>query len=226
MSSDLNGDLGVRVSMHSTALEWSDSPSGGVSRKRLHRVGPVESGQVTSIVRFAPGSAFSAHEHPDGEEILVLEGVFTDERGDWPAGSYLLSPEGFEHRPSSTPGCTLFVKLRQYGGAGRETVALHRDALIWAEGRVVGSRRQILYRDDRFPEEVTIERWSPEVGEREWPDGGEVFVLSGAFEESGELFNRGSWLRIPAGGRLAPRVEEGCEVYVKAGGVSLLEPSA
>ena len=101
--------------MHTAKMEWTPSPSGTVWRKRLHLVGDPESGQVTSVVRFEPDAEFSVHDHPEGEEILVLEGVFSDERGDWTAGSYLSNPEGFRHHSSSSEGCLLFVKLRQYG---------------------------------------------------------------------------------------------------------------
>ena len=115
MDTSLNGDIGVRACMDTASMTWQPSPSGTVWRKRLHLVGGAESGQVTSVVRYEPGSSFPAHDHPDGEEILVLEGVFSDEHGDWPAGTYLLNPEGFRHAPFSREGCRLFVKLRQYG---------------------------------------------------------------------------------------------------------------
>ncbi|MEL6200569.1 MAG: cupin domain-containing protein, partial [Pseudomonadota bacterium] len=68
-------------------MDWSASPSGTVWRKRVHLVGPPESGQVTSVVRYQPDSSFPTHDHPEGEEILVLDGVFSDEHGDWPAGT-------------------------------------------------------------------------------------------------------------------------------------------
>lgn len=106
--------------IHTDEMDWSASPSPGVWRKRLERVGPPEAGRVRSVVRYDAGSAFSEHPHPDEEEILVLEGVFSDHSGDYPAGSYLLNPEGFAHAPFSEPGCTLFVKLKQYPGLGRE----------------------------------------------------------------------------------------------------------
>ena len=123
-SQDLNGDLAERVCVATAAMPWTPSPSPGVWRKRVHRVGPAESGQVTSVVRYDAHSTFPVHEHPEGEEILVLEGVFTDERGDWPAGSYLLNPEGFRHSPSSREGCVIFVKLRQFPGRNRRQVAI------------------------------------------------------------------------------------------------------
>ena len=119
-------------------MEWTASPSATVWRKRLHRVGPAESGQVTSVVRYAPGAEFHAHGHPEGEEILVLDGVFSDEHGDWPAGTYLLNPEGFRHAPFSKDGCLLFVKLRQYAGKGRHHVALQTDDLPWTSGEETG----------------------------------------------------------------------------------------
>ncbi|MDZ7827043.1 MAG: cupin domain-containing protein [Gammaproteobacteria bacterium] len=113
---DLNGDTSRRLLVHASEMEWTASPAGGVERKRYHRVGPPEAGQVTSLVRYLPGSSFPRHGHPEGEEILVLEGVFTDHRGDFPRGSWLASPEGFEHAPSSDPGCLLFAEAAPVSG--------------------------------------------------------------------------------------------------------------
>ena len=91
----INGDLAVRVAVDTAAMEWTPSPSRTVFRKRVHLVGPPESGQVTSVVRYEPSSTFHGHGHPDGEEILVLDGVFSDEHGDWPRGRRANRP----HRP-------------------------------------------------------------------------------------------------------------------------------
>ena len=115
----INGDLPSVPWWTRHSMEWAPSPSGSVRRKRVHLVGPPESGQVTSVVRYEPHSRLPTHDHPEGEEILVLEGVFSDEHGDWPAGTFLLNPEGFRHTPFSEPGCVLFVKLRQFrAGSG------------------------------------------------------------------------------------------------------------
>ncbi|MDP4917861.1 MAG: cupin domain-containing protein, partial [Haliea sp.] len=73
----LNGDFSLRTVVDPHTLDWTPSPGGHVLRKRLHRVGQAESGQVTSLVRYEPGATFPAHDHPQGEEILVLEGVFS-----------------------------------------------------------------------------------------------------------------------------------------------------
>jgi anti-sigma factor ChrR (cupin superfamily) len=75
MAEAINGDLSVRAVVDTTRMDWAPSPSASVWRKRVHLVGPPESGQVTSVVRYEPHSKFPAHDHPDGEEILVLVGA-------------------------------------------------------------------------------------------------------------------------------------------------------
>jgi len=56
MAESINGDLSVRVVVDTTQMQWVPSPSGSVRRKRVHLVGPPESGQVTSVVRYEPHS--------------------------------------------------------------------------------------------------------------------------------------------------------------------------
>nr|WP_086940607.1 cupin domain-containing protein [Thaumasiovibrio occultus] len=133
----LNMDRKQPLSLALDDIDWQPSPLSGVWRKPLEREA-AESGWVTSVVRYAPNSHFSPHLHPLGEEILVLEGVFSDERGDYPAGSYLRNPPGSSHAPFSLDGCVIFVKLNQFSPHDNLTVArntllttglqrLHRD---------------------------------------------------------------------------------------------------
>src|SRR5215470_15745597 len=150
MNTPINGDLSVRVAIDTAAMDWSPSPSGSVWRKRVHLVGPSESGQVTSVVRYEPRSTFHVHDHPDGEEILVLDGVFSDEHGNWPAGTYLLNPEGFRHAPFSRGGCVLFVKLRQFPGRSREHLAITIDSVPWQPGARPGTDVRFLYSQAGF----------------------------------------------------------------------------
>ena len=215
----IHGDLKRRALLHSASMEWQPSPSGSVWRKRLHLVGGAESGQVTSIVRYEPGSSFPAHDHPDGEEILVLEGTFSDEHGDWPAGTYLLNPEGFRHAPFSREGCVLFVKLRQYGGAGRHHVALDTNALEWESTAQSGVEARTLYREPGFADVSRLEKWAPGTapGRLERNGGVEILVLEGALEDEQGRYGAGAWLRIPAGAQHEPRSPEGCILYAKAG---------
>jgi anti-sigma factor ChrR (cupin superfamily) len=225
MDTPLNGDLSRRVAVDTAAMDWSASPSASVWRKRVHRVGPAEAGQVTSIVRYQPDSVFHAHEHPDGEEILVLDGVFSDEHGDWPAGTFLLNPQGFRHAPFSKDGCVLFVKLRQFGGRDRKHVVIDTHAMQWQAGPRPGIDSKLLYRQDGYADTVSIERWAAgaELGEIGHADGAELLVLEGAFDDDLGHYAAGCWLRLPAGSRHRPRTATGCTLHVKRGGLRYLQ---
>lgn len=224
MSEAIHGDLSVRASVDIHDLEWSASPSGTVVRKRVHLVGEPESGQVTSVVRYLPDSRFHAHDHPEGEEILVLEGVFSDEHGDWPAGSYLLNPEGFRHAPFSKPGCLLFVKLRQFPGTTRRHVVLDHTRLAWEATERQGVERKLLYEQDGFSDTTALERWAPGATPpaTRFEAGAEFFVLEGSFEDETGRHGEGSWLRLPVGTVHEARSTEGCTLYVKRGGLAYL----
>ena len=189
----------------------------GVERRMLDRLGG-EVARATTIVRYAPQSAFSPHVHTGGEEFLVLDGVFQDEHGDFPAGSYVRNPPRSSHTPGSAPGCTIFVKLWQFDMADRHHVTIDTNEKTYApiEGRA-GLDVLPLYRDDR--EEVAMERWQPgALIDLDAPEGLEVLVLDGSFVESGETFGRMSWLRLPArGGARALAGAEGSRVWIKRG---------
>jgi len=220
----INGDLATRVAVDTATMDWTPSPSRTVWRKRVHLVGPPEAGQVTSVVRYEPNSTFAAHDHPDGEEIIVLDGVFSDEHGDWLAGTYLLNPEGFRHAPFSRQGCVLFVKLRQFPGRTRAHVALATTALPWQTTTRAGIEVQALYSQPGFADTMRLERWAPRavVGRIDYPAGAELFVLEGAFDDEAGRFGPRTWLRLPPGAAHAPSTAEGCVVYIKEGGFTYL----
>lgn len=220
----LNGDFTARVVIDTDSVPWKASPSGTVWRRRLHHVGPAESGQVTSIVRFEPGSTFPMHDHPDGEEILVLDGVFSDEHGDWPAGTYLLNPEGFRHAPFSRQGCLLFVKLRQFPGLRRRHEAIDTRTMRWTAE--AGRQIKRLYSQEGFTDRTDLERWKADarLGERTYPRGAELLVLEGSFEDEHGRYGAHTWLRLPSEFRHTPKTTEGCELYIKEGGFTYLLP--
>jgi hypothetical protein len=214
---NLNADFSRRAVVHAARLDWVDSPVPGVQRRMLDRVGD-EVARATSIVRYAPGSRFSPHTHGGGEEFLVLDGVFQDEQGDYPAGSYVRNPPTSRHTPGSEVGCTLFVKLWQFDPADRTQVC------------VATAGWPVLTEDDRNPvsvlplfqdavENVRLEEWAPnapmDIAAR---DGLELLVLAGSFEERGEHCTEQSWLRLPPRALFAGVAGPGgCRVWVKSG---------
>jgi anti-sigma factor ChrR (cupin superfamily) len=179
---------------------------------------------VTSVVRYEPGATFPTHDHPDGEEIFVLEGVFSDEHGDWPTGTYLLNPEGFRHAPFSRDGCILFVKLRQFPGHDRKHVALQTTDLDWLETSATGIRWKRLYEQAGFTDSMHLERWAPGTasGVVEYEGGAEIFVIDGELSDESGDHRAGAWLRFPVGGSHTPASRPGCTLFVKLGGLAYL----
>jgi anti-sigma factor ChrR (cupin superfamily) len=224
MAESLNGNMTIRAVMDTRELDWALSPAGAVLRKRLHLVGEAESGQVTTFVRYLPGSSFPEHDHPEGEEIFVVKGTFSDHLGDALEGTHLLNPEGFRHAPHSEPGCLILVKLRQYGGEGREFRRTQTRDMTWQATDLGGIEHKILYEDDRFPDVTRLERWAPGAapGPRQFGGGVEFFVIEGAFEDAEGRYPGGTWLRLPAGSKLDARSENGCVTYVKTGALPAL----
>ena len=217
---DINADLDQRARVDTTTLDWEASPSGTVWRKPLYRQGG-EYGPVTSLVRYAPGGVFRPHAHPEGEEILVLEGIFADEHGEYPAGSYLLNPEGSTHAPRSETGCTLFVRLRQYAGADRVHAVVNTTTMPWAPGTVAGLSVKTLYTQAAYPERMALVRWAPGTVFRPHvhPGGEEILVLEGELCDEWGRYGPGCWLRNPHMSRHTPYSECGCLIYVRVGGL-------
>jgi anti-sigma factor ChrR (cupin superfamily) len=219
VSDAVNADFSRLAVVHTQEVDWQPSPSPSVRRKRLDLTGPSESSRVTSVVRYDADSAFPSHPHPGGEEILVLEGTFSDEHGDYPAGTYLLNPEGFSHAPFSKAGCVLFVKLRQYPGTDRRQVIVDTNGGDWQPGRAPGITTLPLYAEDGFPETMYLARLQAGTVSpaHDHPGGEEVFVIDGDLHDENGDYVAGSWFRMPDGSRHQPRSEGGCTLYVKIG---------
>ena len=229
MTESLNADFTKGVVLDTSAMEWQASPSPTVWRKRLDLVGGERS-RVTSVVRYNAKASFPVHDHPKGEEILVLKGIFSDEHGDYPAGTYLLNPPGFRHAPFSLKGCTIFVKLRQYGGERREHVVIETATAKWAPGPVPGIDVLPLYRNTRHPETMDLLHVSggARLSHQACPGGAEIFVLDGILVSEDGDHGAGSWLRLPDGAEwsLDSKGKKGCTLYAKRGHLAAATPVA
>jgi len=212
---NVNGDFSKRVVMHGDSIAWEDSPMRGVERRRLDRI-DAENERVTTIVRYAPKSHFSPHVHTGGEEFIVLEGVFEDDYGDWPAGSYIRNPPQSKHKPGSTDGCIIFVKLWQFDPDDRTFIHANRYKLgSVPDGDRPGANVSPLYKDDK--EEVRFEQWEPGATiDIDASGGAEVFVLEGGFRQGDDELRKHSWLRMPVGRKFtATAGPDGTYVWLK-----------
>ena len=174
----INADFSRTAVVDRSRVEWISSPASGVDRIMLDRIGD-EVAWATSIVRYAPGSRFSRHEHPKGEEFLVLEGVFSDESGHYPAGTYVRNPPGSGHAPFSEDGCRILVKLRQFDPQDLTPVVIDtRCAVLWQSAPPVDSLPLHSFASERVAM-VRIAHGQHYTADAD-ANGIEIFVVSGS----------------------------------------------
>lgn len=212
----LNADFSQSLVVRPGDVPWVPSPLAGVERQMLDRIGD-ELARATSLVRYAPGSQFSAHAHPGGEEFLVLDGVFSDERGDYPAGTYVRNPIGSRHTPFSREGCTIFVKLMQFAADDTAEVVVDSRNADWLPAQAGGPSELRLHQHGS--ERVLMQHWQPgtQGGRCGYPAGAELLVLEGSLQDERGAYPAGSWLRCPPRFAHTPFSSEGCRVWLKSG---------
>lgn len=216
----INAKFDQRVVVHSEALAWQDSPMPGVSRRPLDRVGD-EVARATTIVRYDPNSHFSPHVHTGGEEFVVLSGVFQDEHGDFPAGSYIRNPPQSQHTPGSKEGCIIFVKLWQFQPEDRTHVRLNTQFMAAiSSAEHTGIAITPLYKD-QFEDVSLLHFQAGASVEANMHEGAELLVLEGKINEQEDRLEQHSWLRIPSGGTLKAKAgTQGAKVWIKQGHLS------
>ncbi len=211
----LNMDFEQRVVIDTNDMEWAKSPMPGVWRKRLARE-ETEQGHATSIVKYDAGASFSQHDHPLGEEILVLKGMFSDDSGDYPAGTYFRNPEGFIHAPFSEKGCVILVKLHQFAPGDNQHACTDTNAEPWQAGN--GSLK-VMPLHNFESESVALVKWP--AGERFQPhwhmSGEEIYVIEGELIDEHGRYPAGTWIRSPHMSQHNPYVEIDTLLWVKVG---------
>ena len=212
----INADLSKRVVIDSSTLQWVDSPIAGIMRLMLERDG-FEQGRATSIVRYEPGSRFSSHVHPGGEEILVLEGVFKDEHGEYGPGTYIQNPPGSSHAPGSETGCRLFVKLGHLDPEDNRRIVVDTKQSPWHPGLVPGLR--VMPLSEFGVCHTAMVRWDPGTlfNPHRHYGGEEIYVLQGVFEDEHGRYPAGTWIRGPHMSAHHPFSTQGCVILVKTG---------
>lgn len=211
----LNMDFNQRVVINTNELTWTPSPMPGVLRKPLARE-EKERGHATSIVQYQPGACFSEHDHPLGEEILVLAGTFSDHSGDYHQGQYFRNPEGFKHAPFSKEGCTLLVKLHQFQSNDKQHVLVDTKNTPWQAGH---GQLSVMPLHNFNTESTALVFWP--AGTKFQPHthmgGEEIYVISGEFIDELGRYPAGTWIRSPHLSSHNPYVEVDTLIWVKVG---------
>jgi anti-sigma factor ChrR (cupin superfamily) len=212
----LHTDFNLKVTVNTETVPWIASPVNGIDRKMLERDGD-EVARATSLVRYAPNSSFTSHQHELGEEFFVLDGVFEDECGQYPAGTYVKNPVGSSHTPFTETGCTLFVKLRYLDPSDEEKVVINTQSAEWYQGLVPGLT--VMPLSTFGTTNTALVRWAPGTyfNPHRHFGGEEIFVVDGVFEDEHGSYPKGCWLRSPHMSAHKPFSVEGCTILVKTG---------
>lgn len=218
----LNMSFEKQIIINTEQLAWVQSPKKGVWRKPLARE-EAEKGHATSIVRFDPGATFSNHDHPLGEEIFVLKGVFSDQTGDYKEGTYFRNPEGFLHAPFSKEGCTIFVKLHQFQQQDSSHLVIDTITGTWNTHKN-GLMTQTLHEFDG--ERVELQKW-PAAIEPTMPlttsnnNSEELYIISGTISDDQDCYSSGTWIRRPQMTHYNTVSSKGALVLRKSGHLSI-----
>jgi anti-sigma factor ChrR (cupin superfamily) len=214
----INADFTKRIVLATNDLPWIPSPQAGIERRLLDRIGG-EVARATSLVRYAANSVFPRHSHALGEEFLVLDGVFSDERGDYPVGTYVRNPPGSHHSPRTAPGCTILVKLRQMPDTESGRVVIDTNRTAWEQPDVEGHQSQLLYASPAAVERVTLEKLAAgtTLPSTQCDGGEEIFLLTGTLDDDYGHYGAGTWIRSPAGSRSKFGSQEGAVFWAKRG---------
>lgn len=211
----INMNLDQSVTINTNNCNWVVTPQHGILRKKLERE-LDEIGHATSIVKYEAGASFQYHSHPNGEEILVLDGVFSDQLGEYKKGTYIRNPPGSMHAPFSKKGCTLFVKLNQFNSGDTTRVCINTSNATWLTGH---GNLQVLPLHEFEGQSAALVKWpAKEHFQLHTHFGGEeIYVISGEFIDENGRYPAGTWLRNPHMSKHNPFVEEETLIFVKVG---------
>tara|TARA_B100001113_G_scaffold43519_1_gene30758 strand:+ start:1629 stop:2300 length:672 start_codon:yes stop_codon:yes gene_type:complete len=214
----LNQNFNQKVVIETAHASSVNSPCDGVVRTLLERDDYSEYAISTSLVQFKPNASFDKHTHDKGEELLVLEGTFSDEHGDYPAGTYIRNPHGTSHSPFSEGGCKLLVKLRQFDARDTTKVIIDTNKEKWLPGLVNGLFVMPLHNFEY--ENTALVKWKPNTkfNFHQHHGGEEIFVLCGTFYDEYGNYPKHTWIRSPHMSKHKPFTrDDGALIFVKTG---------
>lgn len=89
-------------------IPWKPTPTPGIDMKILMQ--DEQSGLLTALFRWQPGTQLPLHEHVEVEQTYVLQGSIVDEEGEVREGGFVWRPRGNRHLARS-PGGALVISF-------------------------------------------------------------------------------------------------------------------
>jgi anti-sigma factor ChrR (cupin superfamily) len=99
------------------SLPWKPTPTPGIDMKVLMSF--PDSGLLTALFRWQPGTRLPLHEHVEVEQTYVLEGRIVDDEGEVRAGNFVWRPRGNRHLARAPDGAlviSFFLKPNKFIG--------------------------------------------------------------------------------------------------------------
>lgn len=211
----INPDISKRVVIRQETLHWTDAPSPGIRHRMLER-GASDASRTTAIVEFAPGSSLRS-DCEYGEEIVVLDGVISDESESYRKGDYLKNPPGSSHVYESASGCLLFVKSQHLETGEDRRIVVQTSSRPWYQGLVDGL--SVMPLSEFGARHTALVRWAhgTRFNAHRHFGGEEIYVLEGVFADEFGKYPAGTWMRSPHLSAHCPYSMEGCTILVKTG---------
>jgi anti-sigma factor ChrR (cupin superfamily) len=212
----LHDDWTMRCMVNSNDAPWMPVASPRGQQLLLERC-EGEDAPATFIVRYAPGASITAPPLAMGDEILVLDGILSDETGDHGAGVYIRNPPGSRHAPFTEQGCMIFVKWREQDPMDSERIVVDTRTADWRPGLVEGL--EVLPLHSFGTQHTALVRWAPQTyfNLHRHYGGEEILVLEGVFSDEHGDYPAGTWLRSPHLSQHQPFSQSGCLILVKVG---------
>ena len=113
------------VSVAVDELPWKPTPTPGIDMKIL--VEDKETGLLTAIFRWGPGTELALHEQVEMEQSYVLDGEFEDDEGVYTKGNFVWRPKGHRHTARSPKGALVlcfFLKPNKFIGGSHDGMEL------------------------------------------------------------------------------------------------------
>ncbi len=214
----VHDDFDQRIVIKPKDDSWTSLSIPGIEHITLDRIGG-HLNCATTLVRYTQDCEIPENSHTGGLEIFVLDGMFSDEHGEYSTGAYVRIPNSTcSTRRVATKGSLLFMKFYPLSKNDKQRTVIDTKKATWRPGVVEGL--QVMPLHEFGGEHVALVRWAPhtQFNLHSHRGGEEILVLKGVFHDEYDQYPTGTWIRSPHLSRHTPFTkEEGALIYVKVG---------
>lgn len=202
----MNNDYSKRVVLNEKELEYISNSNNTILKKLLSQ----KENQETAILEMPKNSQLNSNEKFNNVEILVLDGIYINEFGAHPKGTYLKLSNENELHVKTTSGCKIFRKINYFENS--EKLIINTTSTPWQQGH---GNLKVMPLDSQS----ALVLWPKNekfIPHSHW-GGEEIFVVYGKFMDEYGVYPQNSWIRSPHRSFHTPFVEEETLIYVKTG---------